>query len=730
MQGMGPGQAGNRDGDASHRQADWGEADQTVGGVSHLATVGSQSAIRQALGNPLLMTTPVTMRNIPPPTVRAAASEAETGARQEALERMEELRSAMLRALEVLHAVRALFELKSGVTRAEFGRFVDGAIKRLPELQALEWIPRVAGAERAALEAAARADGFVEYALRAIDGRGRLAEAAEAEEYWPVHYVEPAAANSPVLGLDLRAEPERRLALERAAETGLPVATSPLRLAQLGQRRLGFLVVMAVEPGPDAAGGRGWVLAVFRVQRLVERIFAPLIVRGMHMEIRDQEDDVTATFSAGDFPGEEPAWRYVQEMPLAGRVWRFTFSPGPQFQAADPAWLARAAADLQFTNRMLEQRVAQRTAELAARSEALEEANRDLLAEAARREAAEEALARADAQLSHLSEAESRQWGLAGLVGRSARFGQMLREVRAVQAASRTTVLLTGESGTGKELVARAIHYGGAQASAPFVRVDCAALPADRGEVMLFGQVRANGSSERRGFCELAEGGTLFFDEIGDLAAGLQARLLRVLEDGVFLPVGAEQPRTMSARVIAATHADLPARAAAGGFRSDLYYRLMHYHIAVPALRDRLGDVPALAQHFTRSLAAELKRPVPRLRADALQRLLAHAYPGNIRELKNTLERAIIYAGGGELGAEHIVFAPQAGGDAGMGAAAGSDGESAARFLAELPLNLAEAERILVARAIAVAQGNLSQAARLLGINRASLYRWQQKPGN
>lgn len=659
--------------------------------------------------------------------------EAETGARQEALERMEELRSAMLRALEILHAVRALFELKPEVSRSEFGRFVGGAIERLPELHALEWIPRVPGSERAALEAAARAEGFANYALRAIDGRGRLVAAPAADEYWPVHYVEPAAANSPVLGLDLRAEPGRRLALERAVESGLPVATSPLRLAQLGQRRLGFLVVMSVTPAGDEATQAGWVLAVFRVQRLVERIFAPLIARGLDMEIRDLDDEATPAFSAGDAPGDAPGWRYVQEMPVAGRVWRFTFAPGPRFHAADPAWLARAAADLQFTNRVLEQRVAERTAELAARSEALEEANRELRAEAARREAAEAALARADAQLSHLSEAEARQWGIAGLVGRSARFGQMLREVRAVQAATRTTVLLTGESGTGKELVARAIHYGGAQAAAPFVRVDCATLPAEQAEVLLFGLVRASGTMERRGFCELAEGGTLFFDEIGDLAPGLQARLLRVLEDGVFTPAGAEQPRTMSARVIAATHADLPGRVASGEFRQDLYYRLMHYHIAVPALRERLEDVPALAQHFVRTLSAELKRGAPRLRADALQRLLAHGYPGNIRELKNTLERAIIYAGGDELGAEHIVFAPQAGGGSGGGNAdapggpreAGEglsgEGDLGRKFLADLPLNLEEAERILVARAVAVAEGNLSKATRLLGVNRASL---------
>jgi DNA-binding NtrC family response regulator len=331
---------------------------------------------------------------------------------------------------------------------------------------------------------------------------------------------------------------------------------------------------------------------------------------------------------------------------------------------------------------------------------------------------------RADAQLPLLTEGEARQWALAGLVGRGARFGQLLREVSAVQAAERTTVLLTGESGTGKELLARAIHYGGARAAGPFVRVDCAALPTDQAEVLLFGSVRGAGpraEPARRGYCELAEGGTLFFDEIGDLSPALQARLLRLLEDGSYLPVGADKVATLQARIVAATHADLPARIADGRFRGDLYYRLDHYRIAVPALRDRLEDVPALARHFVKKISAELKRVAPSLRPDALQRLLTHPYPGNIRELRNTLERAIIYAGGTELRAEHIAFAPRAGG----GEAASAP--EASRFLADLPLNLGEAEDILIARALTVAEGNMSRAARLLGINRASLYRWQER---
>jgi DNA-binding NtrC family response regulator len=344
-----------------------------------------------------------------------------------------------------------------------------------------------------------------------------------------------------------------------------------------------------------------------------------------------------------------------------------------------------------------------------------------------------------------LTEAESRQWALAGLVGRSPRFGRMLRELRAVQGCSRTTVFLSGESGTGKELVARAIHFGGAQASAPFVRVDCAALPAEQAEALLFGQSRGfgpGGNPERRGHCELAEGGTLFFDEIGDLPLPLQARLLRVLEDGAYLPLGAHSPRTLNARVIAATHAPLPALVGAGRFRQDLYYRLMHYHIALPALRERLEDVPLLARHFLRVISSDLKRSAPRLLPEAIQRLLAHSYPGNVRELKNTLERAIIVADRGELGAEHIVFAPGAGAGASaafcgdpaglarpqaQAQAAAGEADLGRKFLADLPLKLSDAEDILIARAIAVAEGNLSRAARLLGINRASLYRWQER---
>lgn len=290
-------------------------------------------------------------------------------------------------------------------------------------------------------------------------------------------------------------------------------------------------------------------------------------------------------------------------------------------------------------------------------------------------------------------------------------------------------MLLTGESGSGKALAAAAIHVG-ESVDAPFIRVDCANLPASEAEALLFG-VEFSPADAASAWCAQAAGGTLFLDEIRELPPALQARLLRLLEDGVYFPVGATTPRPLLARVIAATHADLPVRIAAGLFRQDLYYRLARFPIVVPPLRERLEDVPALVRHFLPALASELRLPSPRVRPEALQRLLAHAYPGNVRELRHTLERALIQAAGAELGPEHIVFTPPAGAawpspisDLTTTDAAGDPGRS---FLGELPLNLSEAEDILIARAVTIAEGNLSRAARLLGISRASLYRWQDR---
>mgnify|MGYP001320436352 CR=1 FL=1 len=371
-------------------------------------------------------------------------------------------------------------------------------------------------------------------------------------------------------------------------------------------------------------------------------------------------------------------------------------------------------------------RIHRLTRDLAARTEELERTNSQLRSEIKRREMTEEALRAADEKLTLLTEAEARQWGLAGFVGRSAPFGRMLKEIRSVQNFPRTNVLLTGESGTGKELIARAVHFGGSQPAGPFIAVNCSALPVELAESHLFGHVRGaftGAVSDRKGYFELANGGTLFLDELGDMPLALQAKLLRVLEDGQVTAIGGTASRRVSVRVVAATNVDLPAKVAAGAFRQDLYYRLMHFHVEVPPLRERREDIPALAQHFLKLLATELKRKPPQLTTEALDRLLSHSYPGNVRELKNTIERAIIYAGGDHVLAEHIVFAPQAG----CGANAPSPGMAVWPEAAVGSLKLRDNEDQAIRRAIQASGGNLCAAARLLGVNRSRLYRWQAR---
>jgi len=185
--------------------------------------------------------------------------------------------------------------------------------------------------------------------------------------------------------------------------------------------------------------------------------------------------------------------------------------------------------------------------------------------------------------------------------------------------------------------------------------------------------------------------------------------------------VGATAGRQVSVRIVAATNVDLPARVAAGGFRSDLYYRLMHFHAHVPPLRERREDIPALAAHFVKRFATEMKRKPQPLRAEALDRLLGHDYPGNIRELRNTIERAIIYSGGESVRAEHIVFAPKAG-----AASAGRSLELQGEVGPAAPFNLVATENRMIERALLASGGNVSAAARLLGVDRAKIYRWRQ----
>jgi DNA-binding NtrC family response regulator len=326
-------------------------------------------------------------------------------------------------------------------------------------------------------------------------------------------------------------------------------------------------------------------------------------------------------------------------------------------------------------------------------------------------------------QLSMLSAREAERWGISDFIGRSPLLPKVLHDIQLLQHSSSTSVLITGESGTGKELVARALHFGSGRSAGPFVVVNCSAIPADLAESQFFGHVKGaftGASTAQKGHFELADGGTLFLDEVGDMSAGMQAKLLRVLEDGIVTPVGAEKGRPVDVRVVSATNADLEAAIAADSFRQDLFFRLASFPVQVPPLRGRPEDIPLLVEHFLALFAAEMGQVPPPLNAVALALLEAYAFPGNIRELKNIVERALIESGGGEVLPVHLHFI-QSTAKTDQAPSKPSDPS------ADLPLNLAETETILIRRALAQTEGNIAAAARLLGTNRPHLYRFLKK---
>jgi len=232
------------------------------------------------------------------------------------------------------------------------------------------------------------------------------------------------------------------------------------------------------------------------------------------------------------------------------------------------------------------------------------------------------------------------------MVGVSEAFRAVLAQAEAVGPTS-TTVLVTGETGTGKELMARAIHDLSSRRHKPFIRVNCAALPMGLVESELFGHERGafTGADQRRsGRFELANGGTLFLDEIGEMPLEAQAKLLRVLEDGMVDRVGGSRPVPVDVRVVAATNSDLVTAVSEGTFRADLYYRLHVFPIVLPPLRNRREDIPLLARHFLETYRMKLKRPALELSPESMERLKQYTWPGNVRELQNVIERAVILA--------------------------------------------------------------------------------------
>ncbi|MBI1923308.1 sigma-54-dependent Fis family transcriptional regulator [Candidatus Poribacteria bacterium] len=352
--------------------------------------------------------------------------------------------------------------------------------------------------------------------------------------------------------------------------------------------------------------------------------------------------------------------------------------------------------------------------------------NRKLQLEIAKRRQAEDALELADGQLSMISDLEAERWGLrGGFVGKSPTIQKILADIRRLHRTGNTNVLIMGESGTGKELIARAIHFGGPRAKGPFIPVNCTAIPKELGESSFFGHARGaftGAHADKKGYFELASGGTLFLDEIGDMPLDLQAKLLRVLEDGNVMPVGGISEKRVDVRVLAATNADIQKKMKVDAFRPDLYYRLAGFTVTVPPLRERPEDIPLLVSHFLKLFAAEMGMEKPAFSPDALSMLQSYDFPGNIRELKNIIEHALIQNGGGVIQPEHLPFAHT--NSLPAVSPAQPDRE---RTTLEVPLNLEKAEAALIEYALERAKGNIAVAARLVGTSRPKIYRHLMK---
>jgi transcriptional regulator with GAF, ATPase, and Fis domain len=336
----------------------------------------------------------------------------------------------------------------------------------------------------------------------------------------------------------------------------------------------------------------------------------------------------------------------------------------------------------------------------------------------ARLKASEEGLR---AQVGALRRDLARRAGFADIIGRSPAMMAVFSLMESA-AGSPITVLLEGETGTGKELVARAIHRTSARAEGPFLAVNCAALPETLLESELFGHRRGaftGAIHDQRGLFEAAEGGTVLLDEIGEMPGAMQAKLLRVLQEGEVVPLGDTRPRPIDVRVIAATNRDLRAEVDARQFREDLFYRIAAFPIRLPPLRDRRDDIPLLADCFLASAAQRNGKTIGGIEPEALERLVAYDWPGNVRELQNEIERAVALAPSGE----RIATAHLSGKLTGCRAAPPPAAGAPAPGVVALRPARAAWEARHVAAVLHLHHGNVSRAARALGISRYMLQR-------
>jgi two-component system response regulator HydG len=319
-----------------------------------------------------------------------------------------------------------------------------------------------------------------------------------------------------------------------------------------------------------------------------------------------------------------------------------------------------------------------------------------------------------------LREEVAGRYRLHNLFGASAAMQAVFALVRQA-APGDANVLITGESGTGKELVAKAIHYNSPRAERSFVPINCGAVPAGILESELFGHVRGaftGAVRSRRGLFREAEGGTLFMDEIGDMAPELQAKLLRVIEDRVVRPVGSDEVVPVDLRLVAATNKDLTARIQTGSFREDLYYRLAVIPIQVPPLRDRREDIPLLAEQFLRRAAANAGKEIQGFTPEAMVALMRHPWPGNVRELENAIERAVTLMVCGQVTPESLLLDS-------------SPAPAAATLLAQIARRptLEELTGDYISVVLREVGGDKAKAAEILGVSKRTLYRWAKQVG-
>jgi DNA-binding NtrC family response regulator len=321
-----------------------------------------------------------------------------------------------------------------------------------------------------------------------------------------------------------------------------------------------------------------------------------------------------------------------------------------------------------------------------------------------------------------------------GLIGNSSRMQEVYRLALGV-ATTASTVLILGESGTGKELTARAIHQHSARSDKAFVPVNCSAIPVDLVESELFGHVKGaftGATASRPGLFEMADGGTLFLDEIGDLPPQAQVKLLRALQEGEIKRVGQNDTKTVDVRVVAATNVDLRTRIGDGRFREDLYYRLNVVAISLPPLRDRPEDIPLLAQHFVRKYAERANRPVRTIGPAAMDVLKSALWKGNVRELENAIEHAVVFCSGESIEPKDLPDTEQPKKES---VPVKANGAAAPGTLADMPFPKAKAQALAAFEAayfqsaLDRAGGNVSEAARLSGLDRSNFRRAARRAG-